>query len=51
MIIPALIQSTRTWLRYRSTLRALRRLDQATLRDIGVQPGNLRDAAREASRA
>ncbi|MGE0524847.1 MAG: DUF1127 domain-containing protein [Variibacter sp.] len=51
MIIPALIKSARTWLRYRSTLRALRRLDHATLHDIGVQPGNLRDAAREASRA
>jgi uncharacterized protein YjiS (DUF1127 family) len=52
MIIPTLLlQSVRTWVRYRTTLRALRSLDKRTLADIGVMPGELRSAARDASRA
>jgi uncharacterized protein YjiS (DUF1127 family) len=51
MIVSHVIERVRAYLRYRASVRALSMLSERELADIGLTPGNIPEAAREAAYA
>jgi len=51
MLFAALIERIRIWRRERQTLAELRRLNERDLFDIGINPADVREIARQAARS
>jgi uncharacterized protein YjiS (DUF1127 family) len=49
MFITHLVARIRTFMRYRASLRALSQLNDRELADIGINRGNIREAASRAA--